>query len=104
MTREKAAGKVIAECFWGDYTLTANDLLDGLENGDAAFHRFIFSKIVDHARFPSALIRALFTPQEVRRLLEATARQPRWSDLRHRLIRANLTGETDLVPERQWRT
>jgi hypothetical protein len=102
MTRQDAAVQVVQECFWGDYVLDATDILGRLESHDHDFARFVFGKISDNARYPSRLIRALFDGPAIRTLLEETAGQPRWGDLRHRLIRANLSGQRELVPERQW--
>ena len=103
MTRQEAARKVVDECFWGDYVLSESEVLTRLDAGDPDFARFLFGKIADNASYPSRLIRLLFDDSTIREILDATAAQPRWADLHHRLIRANLTGRPDLVPERQWK-
>jgi len=45
-SRMASARQVMAECFWGDYLLSAEDILAGLERDDPGFARFIFSKII----------------------------------------------------------
>ena len=102
MTREEAVDRVVRQCFWGDYTLSASDVITRLDSGEIAFARFLFGKIADNARYPSRLMRALFAPEELQELLNRTERQPRWDDRRHRLIRANMSGRPELVPERLW--
>ena len=102
MTRGEAVDRVVRECFWGDYTLSASDVITRLDSGEIAFARFLFGKIADNARYPSRLMRALFAPEELQELLNRAERQPRWDDRRHRLIRANLSGRPELVPERLW--
>ena len=59
MTREEAADKVVRQCFWGDYVLSASDIMTRLDSGETQFARFLFGKIADNARYPSRLIRAL---------------------------------------------
>ena len=102
MNRREAADKVISECFWGDYVLDADTILARLEAGDHAFERHLFSKIIKNARFPSKLIRALFDEATISRLLEETSTARGRSSSRYRLVRANLTGEYELVPEYGW--
>ena len=101
--RLATARTVLAECFWGDYALSAEEIVRRLDSDDEAFKRFLFGRIADNASYPSRLMRQLFSDSEIHTLLESTMRQPRWTDLRHRLIRANLTGDRSLVPERSWR-
>lgn len=103
MTRTEAAETVVRECLWGDYDLDAKAIETGLSSGDPAFARLVFGKIADNATYPSRLIRVLFETEQIGLLLAETAGQPRWSDLRHRLIRSNLTGDRELVPERRWK-
>ncbi len=101
--RLAAVRTVLAECFWGDYDLSAEEIVRRLGSDDEAFKRFLFGRIADNASYPSRLMRQLFSDSEIHTLLESTMRQQRWTDLRHRLIRANLTGDRSLVPERSWR-
>jgi len=98
-----AARTALAECFWGDYDLSAEEIVRRLDSDDEAFKRFLFGRIADNASYPSRVLRQLFSDSEICALLESTMRQRRWTDLRHRLIRANLTGDHSLVPERSWR-
>ena len=102
MTRKEAAQIAVDECFWGDYKLSAESILEQLDTGDEAFALQLFSKIVDNASYPSRLIRTLFAAPQIEHLLTTTAHQPRWAKERYRLLRANLTGDFALVPERQW--
>jgi hypothetical protein len=102
MTRKQAAEQVLSECFWGDYVLDADTMLERLDQQDHAFERHLFSKIIENARFPSKLIRALFHEATISRLLDETATAHGRNNKRYRLVRANLTGEYELVPEYGW--
>ena len=103
MTREEAANRVVAECFWGDYTYSAAEILDHLSRNDPHFNRFICGKIVANGSYPSGTLRALFgEPAAIALLREMTASYPH-IDRRRRSALANLTGEYDLVPELSWR-
>jgi nucleotidyltransferase substrate binding protein (TIGR01987 family) len=102
MTRKQAAEQVLSECFWGDYVLDADTMLERLDQQDHAFERHLFSKIIENARFPSKLIRALFDEATISRLLDETATAHGRNNKRYRLVRANLTGEYELVPEYGW--
>lgn len=99
----QTAERIARECFWGDYNLSAQDILDGLERKDAGFNRFLFSKIIENSRFPSKDLEALFERKDLLPMLErylsvSGARQ------RIRLVAANITGDFSLVPELQWRS
>ncbi len=100
--RLAAARQALEQCFWGDYALSAEEIVRRLDEDEEAFKRFFFGRIADDARYPSRLLRRLFSPEEIESILAATVDQDRWSDLRHRLIRSNLTGDRSLVPERSW--
>jgi len=95
------AQRVVQECFWGDYRMSAQEILDRLDKGDIDFERFLFSKILDNSSYPSRHLRALFAPERLQTLLERYLRQARHTK-RVRLVAANLTGHYDLVPEEQW--
>jgi len=57
--RSTSARVVARECFWGDYQITAKELLDRLEADEPGFNRFLFSKIMENSSYPSRHIRAL---------------------------------------------
>ena len=97
------AGEVLRECFWGDYEIGPEELLSRLENEDAGFDRFVFSKIVENSGYPSRHIRALFQPEKWRILLDLYPKTGR-NTKRIRLIAANLTGDYDLAKEYAWGT
>lgn len=99
--RRTIADKMISECFWGDYSLTANELLVRLEQHDPGFERFLFSKIIENSRQPSRYLPMLFAPEVLQSLLDRYLRMA-GSRKRVRLVAANLTGRYDLVPELQW--
>lgn len=98
-----SSGAVLRECFWGDYRLTAREMLNRLEEEDAGFERFVFSKIVENSGHPSRHIRALFPPEKWRILLDRHLKTGRKTK-RIRLIAANLTGDFHLAEEYAWRT
>ena len=99
--RLASAETVLQDCFWGDYNLSAQDLLQRLDAGDPGFERFLFSKIIENSLHPSRHLRTLFAPQTVSELLQRHLTQS-GDKPRARLIAANLTGNYDLVPELQW--
>ncbi|MFP4392098.1 MAG: hypothetical protein ACLFPG_04505 [Desulfohalobiaceae bacterium] len=104
MKQERAvsAQEVIQECFWGDYCLSVQELLNKLDSGDAAFQRFLFSKIVENSRHPSRHLRILYPPDQLHALLEDYMPRAR-NEKRIRLIAANLTQDYALAREYQWR-
>jgi len=100
--RLSTAQRVVQECFWGDYRMSAREILDRLDKGDTDFERFLFSKIMDNSSYPSRHLRALFAPERLQTLLERYLKQAGHTK-RVRLVAANLTGQYDLVPEHQWK-
>lgn len=99
--RLQSAQTVLHECFWGDYDLSARELLQRLDADDPGFARFLFSKIVENSSHPSRHLRTLFAPRMRDELLQRCLAQSR-DKQRVRLVAANLTGNHDLVPELQW--
>lgn len=95
------ADKIINECFWGDYSLTTEELLLRLEQHEPGFERFLFSKIIENSRQPSRYLPVLFTPEVLQSLLDHYLRIA-GNKKRVRLVAANLTSQYDLVPELQW--
>jgi len=96
-----SARAVLRECFWGDYDLTAEDILDRLKKNEPGFNRFLFSKIIENSPYASRHLRNLFAPNLLEELLEQYSKQAR-DKKRLRLITANITGHYDNVPEHQW--
>ncbi len=100
--RLASAQVVIQECFWGDYQLSAQALLDRLDRNEPGFDRFLFSKIIENSRHPSRHLRNLFPPIVLKNLLDRYLEQA-GEKKRLRLIAANLTGNYHQAPEYQWR-
>ena len=100
--RLASAQVVIQECFWGEYHLSAQEILDRLDRNEPGFNRFLFSKIIENSRHPSRHIRNLFPPTVLEDLLERYLEQA-GEKKRLRLIAANLTGNHNQAPEYQWR-
>ena len=100
--RLESARIVVSECFWGDYHLSPQELLDRLDREDAAFERFLFSKVMENSRYPSRHLRNLFPPEKRQSLLERYLAQA-GNKKRVRLIAANMTGRFELAPEYRWR-
>jgi hypothetical protein len=100
-SRLASARLVMAECFWGDYLLSAEDILARLDRGEPGFDRFLFSKIIENSRQPSRHLPVLFPPETLQGML-ARYLQMSGGKKRVRLVAANLTGRHDLVPELQW--
>lgn len=48
--RLSSAQIVLQECFWGDYHLSAQEILDRLDGNESGFDRFLFSKIIENSR------------------------------------------------------
>jgi len=97
-----SARRVVAECFWGDYLLSAEDILAGLERDEPGFARFIFSKIIENSRHPSRHLPILFPPEVLAPMLQRYLKMA-GGKRRIRLVAANLTGRHELVPELQWK-
>jgi hypothetical protein len=99
--RLESARAVLAECFWGDYTLAAQDLLRRLDNGEPGFDQFLFSKIIENSRHPSRHLRNLFASDRLEFLLNRHLEQT-GNKKRVRLVAANLTGNYHLASEYGW--
>ena len=99
--RLKSANTVIKECFWGEYHLTAKELLDRLDSNTHSFNKFLFSKIIENSRYPSRHIGILFPQAVFESLLEEYLGQA-GEKKRLRLIGANLTGDYSRAPEYRW--
>lgn len=97
----QSATEVIQECFWGDYLLTPQDILDKLEKKDPGFQRFLFSKIIENSRYPSKHLKILFPMQDLLPLLDRYM-QASGSKDRVRIVAANIIGDYSLVPEHTW--
>ena len=93
---------VLQECFWGEYNLSAQEILDRLDRNEPGFGRFLFSKIIENSRHPSRHIRNLFPPPVLENLLSRYLEQA-GEKKRLRLIAANLTGNYHQALEYQWR-
>ena len=98
-----SARAVLRECFWGDYQLTAEELLHRLDKDEAGFDRFVFSKIVENSDYPSRHLRALFLSDKWQKLLDRYMKNGT-NTKRRRLVAANMTGNYDLAKEYSWRT
>lgn len=99
--RRAIADKIIRECFWGDYRLTAEELLLRLEQHNSGFEQFLFSKIIENSCQPSRYLPLLFAPEVLQPLMDRYLRMT-GNKKRVRLVAANLTGQYNLVPELQW--
>lgn len=97
-----SARVVLRECFWGDYRITSEELLNRLDKDEAGFDRFVFSKIVENSDYPSRHIRALFHPDKWQELLDRYMKTGR-NTKRLCLVAANMTGNYDLAKEYTWR-
>lgn len=103
-TRLKAAQKFVDECLWGDYKLGPEDVIENLDSKKPGFDNFLFSKIVENAKHPSRLLVSLLPKNQILELLDTFQQKSGGrSHKRIRLIKANLTGNFDLVPEYAWR-
>lgn len=100
--RLASAQIVIQECFWGDYHLSAQDILDRLDGNESGFDRFLISKIIENSRYPSRHLRNLFPPNILQNLLDRYIDKP-GENKGLRLILANVTGDYNRAPEYQWR-
>ena len=102
--KSDSASIIVKECFWGDYSITPEKILKRLEEGDFRFKVFIFSKIVENSLYPSKHLRNLFDREELATLFE---RYPKSSDYRRnqrlRIIKANLFGIQESIPEYSWK-
>ena len=99
--RIESINTVLKECFWGEYDLTAQEVLDRLDKGDPGFRKFLFSKIIENSNYPSRHIRNLFPPEVLKSLLNEYLKHA-GKKRRIRLISANLTGDYEKAPEYRW--
>ncbi len=104
MTNSRLASTktVLKECFWGEYHLSAQEILDRLDRKEPGFDRFLISKIIENSRHPSRHLRNLFPPGILQNLLDRYLDQA-GENKRLRLIAANVTGNYSQAPEYQWR-
>lgn len=100
--RLASAQVVMQECFWGEYHLSAQDILDRLNRKEPGFDRFLISKIIENSRHPSRHLRNLFPHSILQNLLDRYLDQA-GENKRLRLIVANVTGNYSQAPEYQWR-
>lgn len=68
--KKKALSAVLEECFWGDYKISIDQAFDKLQQADSHFEILLASRIITNSSFPSAYLRALFSPDKLRFLLE----------------------------------
>jgi len=99
--RLENAKAVLNECFWGEYNLTAKEILEKLDNNTPGFRKFLFSKIIENSNYPSRHIKNLFSQVILNSLLEEYLKHAR-NNKRIRLISANLTNDYTRAPEYQW--
>jgi hypothetical protein len=99
--RLESANAVLNECFWGEYDLTAEVILEKLDNNTPGFRKFLFSKIIENSNYPSRHIKNLFSQTILKSLLEEYLNQA-GENKRIRLISANLTNDYTRAPEYQW--
>ncbi len=98
----ESARKVAKECFWGDYRLSADLIIENLQNGDEGFARFLFSRIFENSRRPSRHLVRLFPADRLLALLdryELYCRDRR----RFQVIKANITGNYSPSSEYAWK-
>ena len=100
--RIESINVVLKKCFWGEYNLTAQEILSRLDKKDKLFSKFLFSKIIESSSHPSRHIKNIFAPQILKPLLEEYLKKGK-EKKRFSLISVNLTGDYDNVPEYQWR-
>lgn len=97
-----SAEAVLRECFWGDYQMSAEELLKRLEASEPGFDRLVFSKIIENSAHPSKHLRALFRPEKCQALLDRYL-QTGSRRKRLRLVAANLSGNYNLASEYAWK-
>ena len=102
--RLTAAEQVLAECFWGDYVLSAQQVVAAASGDDEWMSGLVFGKIVDNASHPTPLLLCLFGRERLPKLLEREERRATSRRRRTRLllIRANALGERVDLPQYSW--
>ena len=100
--RLESAKIVLHECFWEDYDLTEENLLNRLDSSEPGFDRFVFSKIIENSRHPSRHLRNIFAPEHLFALLDRYLEQA-GDKKRIRLVAANLTGNYPMASEYGWK-
>jgi hypothetical protein len=97
-----SAEAVVRECFWGDYQISAEELLKRLEADEPGFDNFVFSKIIENSSYPSKHLRVLFQPHKIQALLERYV-QSGGHCKRLPIIAANLSGNYEPASEYAWK-
>lgn len=103
-TLDSAIEDVLKECFWGDYNYSIQDIKKELESGNRKFGLFLFTKILNNARYPSRYIRILFPLNDVSEYLNAIQPGTRdYDELRRKLVMSNVLGVVQDIRELSWK-
>lgn len=99
--RRRAIGKVLEECFWGDYRLEPQDVERALVEDDEPFQVFLVSRILSQSTFASARLNSLFPRERLRYLLDKVTVSGR-AARRKVLVKAILFDEIPEEGGREW--
>jgi hypothetical protein len=99
----KIAEEMVRECFWGDYHITPERILEKIETSNEEFKIFLISKMIDNARHPSRFLRVLFRPEDLQALLYRVSVLPgSRREKRLRLVKANVLNAKENITEWSW--
>ncbi|HOJ63247.1 MAG TPA: hypothetical protein PLE45_02395 [Spirochaetota bacterium] len=83
---------ILKTCFWNDYNINEEMIINKLKSNDIYFKKFIVSKIVNNSDRASIILKRLFNMKELKRLLPDSSHFSYLSE-KIKIIRANLFNE-----------
>lgn len=102
----KRAEKIREQCFWGDYSLTVQDILRIAENGTYAEKKFLFQKIIYNASFISYCL-GIFQKEDLKTLFNDMVISFRKNDIERKILlsKAVLLDEKEdsLLEDYRWK-
>lgn len=65
--------KVLDECFWNDYSISYQEAEKMYLSDDKSFKKLLINKIIANSVCPSSHLKALFTLEELKKLLPSNS-------------------------------
>lgn len=100
---ENTLKSVLEECLWDDYKIDIKEAEELIQKGDIKFISFIVRRIIYNSSFPSSRLKALFSPEILKEILDKTDDKSPRIIKRIKLIRSILFNESE-GGDRRWIT
>ncbi|RME91421.1 MAG: hypothetical protein D6767_05225 [Candidatus Hydrogenedentota bacterium] len=100
----QAAEEILRDCFWGDYNLTAEQIVQIAEQGTDYDKRFLFGKIIANARNIFITLR-IFSEKDLAKLLDSfmiPAFRKEFFEKRINIAKHLLLGRQVNLPQYEW--